>query len=200
MKTHEKFDDLTKILLIGESGVGKTCILQKFHKGDFIVNHLTTIAIDFKMKIMDIDGIRLKMQVWDTAGQERFDTLTTSFFKSAQGIMICYSITDDHSFKAVNKWIKQIKDLAPKDVKVVMLGNKLDLESERTVPKENAEALANEYDLDYFEVSAFSGENINESFLTLGRKILQSRNSVQELPTTPVDFIEGKQPSGCCGK
>ena len=83
-----------KILLIGESGVGKTCILQKYIKNDFLVNHLATIAIDFKMKIQDINNKRLKMQIWDTAGQERFNTLTKSFFKSANGIIVVYSVTD----------------------------------------------------------------------------------------------------------
>lgn len=79
--SEESYDHLVKILMIGDSGVGKTCILQRIIKGEFMVNHLTTIAIDFKLKVMDINGTKLKMQLWDTAGQERFNTLTQGFFK-----------------------------------------------------------------------------------------------------------------------
>ena len=193
-----QYDHLVKILLIGESGVGKTCILQKFCKGDFLVNHLTTIAIDFKMKMIDVDGNKLKMQIWDTAGQERFDTLTSSFFKSAQGIMICYSITDEQSFQSVNKWTKQIQNLAPKDVKVVMLGNKLDLDHDRTVSTESGEELARSQGIEFFEVSAFNGKNIDTAFHKLAKMILETMHESSSNENTNLNFQSDNSSKGCC--
>ena len=102
--------------MVGESGVGKTCIIRRYVKNDFSLNHLSTIAIDFKMKIHQINDMRLKYQIWDTAGQERFNTLTAGFFKGSDGIIICYSIESRESFQNVNKWLSQIKTLAPTDV------------------------------------------------------------------------------------
>ena len=198
MEADSQYDQLVKVLLIGESGVGKTCILQKFSKGDFLVNHLTTIAIDFKMKVVEVDGVKLKMQIWDTAGQERFDTLTTSFFKSAQGIMVCYSLTDENSFQSVNKWMKQIRNYAPKDVKVVLLGNKSDLQSERKVDTQTASEVAQQFGAGFYEVSAFNGDNIEEAFLKLARDILTTLKEQSQVHNPNLDFLEQNK-SGCCG-
>ena len=175
--TDEEYDHLVKILLIGESGVGKTCILQRFNRGDFLVNHLATIAIDFKMKIFEVDGVKLKMQIWDTAGQERFNTLTSGFFKAAHGIMVCYAINDEKSFESVNKWMLQIKNLAPTDVKVMLLGNKSDLSNERVISTERGKEMADKYDVGFLETSAFNGDNIVSSFEELGRKIIDNINT-----------------------
>ena len=172
----ENYDHLVKILLIGESGVGKTCILQRFNRGDFLVNHLTTIAIDFKMKIFEVEGVKLKMQIWDTAGQERFNTLTSGFFKAAHGIMVCYSITDEKSFQSINKWMTQIKNLAPTDVKILLIGNKTDLNNERMVSTEAGQEIADKYGIQFLETSAFNGDNILPAFENLGKMIIQSIN------------------------
>ena len=199
MDSNQPYDHLVKILLIGESGVGKTCILQRFCKGDFLVNHLTTIAIDFKMKVIEVDKTKLKMQIWDTAGQERFDTLTASFFKSAQGIMICYSITDENSFQSVQKWIKQIQNLAPRDVKVMMLGNKADLEKDRLVDKELGVELAKTFNIDFLEVSAFTNENIELAFHKLGKSIIENLNETRNEIQPQINFDDEIPKGGCCG-
>ena len=137
----ETYDHLVKVLMIGESGVGKTCVIQRFNKNEFSMNHLSTIAIDFKMKLLDVNGSKIKMQIWDTAGQERFNTLTTGFFKGSDGIIVCYSVTDEKSFESINKWMNQIHSLAPVEVKVVLVGNKVDLEKERRVSYEEGELI-----------------------------------------------------------
>ena len=168
----EQYDHLVKILLIGESGVGKTCILQRFNRDEFLVNHLATIAIDFKMKIFDVDNSRLKMQIWDTAGQERYNTLTSGFFKAAHGIMVCYSVTDERSFQSINKWIAQIKNLAPNDVKILLVGNKSDLKNDRVVSTDAGKECAEKYGIEFVETSAFNGENVVYAFESLGRMIL----------------------------
>lgn len=129
----EPYDHLVKILLIGDSSVGKTCLLQRFDQGNFISSHLPTIAIDFKVKVFEVDGVRLKLQIWDTAGQERFNTLTASFFKAANGVAVVYSVADERSFLAVERWVEQIRNLAPRDVKVLLVGNKVDLRADRVV-------------------------------------------------------------------
>ena len=173
MKEDDEYKHLVKILLIGESGVGKTCVLQRFNKGDFLVNHLTTIAIDFKMKIYEINGVKLKMQIWDTAGQERFNTLTANFFKAAQGIILVYSVTDANSFQAINKWINQIQNNSPKNVKILLVGNKVDLENDRVISSEQGTECAKKFGLEHMETSAFTGQNVNEVFHKIGEMMLK---------------------------
>ena len=189
------YDHLIKILLIGESGVGKTCILQRFNRGDFLVNHLTTIAIDFKMKIYEVKNKKLKMQIWDTAGQERFNTLTKGFFKSAHGIMIVYSITDEKSFQQIGKWMNQIKENAPPDVKILLVGNKSDLKQERVVSYEAGEDCAQRNNVPFFETSAFNGENINKVFEQLGSDILETLDTTEKYD--PLG-LPSKKKKKCC--
>lgn len=98
---NESYDVLTKILMVGESGVGKTCLIRRFTRNDFVLNHLSTIAIDFKRHSIEIDDKKVTIQLWDTAGQERFHTLTAAFFKGSDGIVVCYSVNDRRSFEHV---------------------------------------------------------------------------------------------------
>ena len=167
------FDHLVKILMIGDSGVGKTCILQRFEKGDFRMNHLPTIAIDFSIKSIHVKGKTLKMQIWDTAGQERYNTLTAGFFKSTHSVLLCFSLTDRSSFDSVHKWMNQINSLAPKEVLIILIGNKADLVDERKVTDEEARRLAHEFNIHYFESSAATGQNIEEAFNFAGEKLIE---------------------------
>ena len=199
MKNDDPYDHLVKILLIGESGVGKTCILQRFNKGDFLVNHLTTIAIDFKMKIFEIKGVKLKMQIWDTAGQERFNTLTANFFKAAQGIVVCYSVTDEGSFQSINKWVTQIQNFDPKNVKVLLVGNKTDLVNDRVVSVEQGQECARRFGLPIIEASAFTGDNINDIFEKIGELMLEEINiEKSDLQEGIKSFPNEKDNKGCC--
>ena len=169
----EPYDHLVKILMIGESGVGKTCIIQRFNKNEFSLTHLSTIAIDFKMKVVSVGDEKIKMQIWDTAGQERFNTLTAGFFKGSDGIILCYSITDNKSFENINKWMAQIKSLAPIDVKVLLVGNKTDLEDERKISMEQGKEMADKYGIQLFEASAKTGENVTEVFQRMAELVLE---------------------------
>ena len=172
---------LVKILMIGESGVGKTCLIQRFNKNEFSLTHLSTIAIDFKMKVVTVNDQRLKMQIWDTAGQERFNTLTAGFFKGSDGIVLCYSVTDMKSFENINKWMAQIKSLAPVDVKVLLVGNKTDLEDQRVVSEELGNEMAEKYGVELFEASAKSGDNVMEVFNRMAELVLEK---VKDNPKT----------------
>ena len=112
MANQEKFDHQVKVLTIGDSGVGKTCMLLRYVAQKYESNHLPTIGIDFKIKVMETKGVKLKMQIWDTAGQDRFESISSTFYKGAQGILLCYSITDKKSFANVAKWMQIINQHA----------------------------------------------------------------------------------------
>ena len=172
MATH-KYDHLFKLLIIGESGVGKTCLLLRFTDDSFTANHLTTIGIDFKIKIIDLQGKLIKLQIWDTAGQERFKTITKTYYKGAHGIILTYDVTDANSFKNIRNWIKQIEANAQANVCKVLVGNKCD-KPDRQVTEEEGKNLANDYNMAFFEASAKTNQNINEIFNFLTTEILKS--------------------------
>lgn len=205
MGDDDRYDYQAKILTIGESGVGKTCIISRFTKNDFSLNHLATIAIDFKLKRINVRDKTIKLQIWDTAGQERFNTLTTGFFKGSDGILVVYSITDRNSFDCVNKWMAQIKSSSPSDVKVILVANKSDCTSERVVTTDEGIQMAQQYGLPFFECSAKTGDNVAQIFerigdlvldrLILKKKELDSANNMHDLlEKDPAE--EGKK--GCC--
>ena len=120
---NKNYDHLFKLLLIGDSGVGKTCILFRFSDDAFNTTFISTIGIDFKIKTIDINGKRVKLQIWDTAGQERFHTITTSYYRGANGIMLVYDITNPKSFDNITKWLKNITDFASDDVERILRNN-----------------------------------------------------------------------------
>ena len=136
MRRDQNYDYLAKLLIIGDSAVGKTNILLRFCENNFMSSHLTTIGIDFKIKTIDIDGKKIRLQIWDTAGQERFKTITQTYYKGAMGIVMVYSITDRDSFNALENWMRQIKTHAAENVIKVLIANKSDCTTERQVTYE----------------------------------------------------------------
>ncbi|KAG6462014.1 hypothetical protein O3G_MSEX012998 [Manduca sexta] len=136
------YDLLFKLLLIGDSGVGKTCILFRFSDNHFTTTFISTIGIDFKIKTVELRGKKIKLQIWDTAGQERFHTITTSYYRGAMGIMLVYDITNEKTFDDIVKWLRNIDEHANEDVEKMILGNKCDMEEKRVVSKERGEAAA----------------------------------------------------------
>ncbi|XP_007946748.1 ras-related protein Rab-13 [Orycteropus afer afer] len=166
------YDHLFKLLLIGDSGVGKTCLIIRFAEDNFNNTYISTIGIDFKIRTVDIEGKKIKLQVWDTAGQERFKTITTAYYRGAMGIILVYDITDEKSFENIQNWMKSIKENASAGVERLLLGNKCDMEAKRKVQKEQADKLAREHGIRFFETSAKSSMNVNEAFNSLARDIL----------------------------
>eukprot|EP01027_Heterolobosea_sp_BB2_P006112 GEZU01009267.1.p1 GENE.GEZU01009267.1~~GEZU01009267.1.p1 ORF type:complete len:171 (-),score=18.98 GEZU01009267.1:492-1004(-) len=122
-----QYDYLIKLLLIGDSGVGKSCLLLRFSDDSFTTSFITTIGIDFKIRTIELDGKRIKLQIWDTAGQERFRTITTAYYRGAMGILLTYDVTDEGSFANVRNWMKNIEQHATENVNKILLGNKCDL-------------------------------------------------------------------------
>ncbi|TNN14867.1 Ras-related protein isoform 3 [Schistosoma japonicum] len=127
------YDYLFKLLLIGDSGVGKTSILLRFSDNLFNQTFISTIGIDFKIRTVDIDGKKIKLQIWDTAGQERFKTITTAYYRGAMGIMLVYDITNQHSFNNIKTWMQNIDEHANNDVEKMLLGNKCDVDEKRQI-------------------------------------------------------------------
>jgi Ras-related protein Rab-8A len=127
------YDHLFKLLLIGDSAVGKTCLLFRFSEDAFNNTFISTIGIDFKIRVVDLDGKRVKLQIWDTAGQERFRTITTAYYRGAMGILLVYDITSERSFENIKNWMRNIEDHASADVEKMIIGNKCDKNSERQV-------------------------------------------------------------------
>ena len=164
-----------KILTIGESGVGKTCILRRFVENKFLKNHLATIGIDFKTKTININNQEIKLKIWDTAGQERFRNITTQYYKGADGIVLVYDVTDEASYEKIRDWMEQIlSNTQQDDIGLVLLGNKCDMEP-RSVTEEMGNKMAEELKIDYFETSALNGQGIKEAFEQLTRIIMQKR-------------------------
>ena len=166
-----KKESLYKILILGDSTVGKTCFLTRYADNTFQENQMATLGVDYKLKNVKMeDGNTVKLQIWDTAGQDRFHSLTRNYFKGAHGIILLYDITTQLSFDNVSKWIKQIKEDASEKVVIILVGNKIDLEHKRAIPTEEGEKIAEDFGLIFFECSAKTGKNINEAFNELIKK------------------------------
>ncbi|CAF1077561.1 unnamed protein product, partial [Didymodactylos carnosus] len=183
----KNYDLLFKLLLIGDSGVGKTCILFRFSDDSFNASFISTIGIDFKIKTIELDGRKIKLQIWDTAGQERFHTITTSYYRGAMGIMLVYDVTQARSFENINKWLRNIDDHASDDVVKMLIGNKCDMEDKRCITKQRGELLAREHSIQFLETSAKNNINIEKSFYEMARLILKktpgnTNNQPQSLP------------------
>lgn len=172
----KSYDYLFKILLIGDSGVGKTCILCRFANNEFNRSHISTIGIDFKMKTVVVGGKRIRVQMWDTAGQERYETITTQYYRRAQGIILVYDITRQETFKNIRKWLRYVDEHANNNVQRLLLANKCDAEDERAVWKDQGARLAAEKNIKFFETSAQSNINIDEAFTEICQQILHAMN------------------------
>jgi len=179
------YDYLFKLLLIGDSGVGKTCVLFRFSEDAFNATFISTIGIDFKIRTIELDGKKIKLQIWDTAGQERFRTITTAYYRGAMGIMLVYDITNEKSFDNIKNWIRNIEEHASADVEKMILGNKCDMNDRRQVSRERGEQLAIEYGIKFMETSAKASINVEEAFFTLARDIkvkMEKRLEAQNPP------------------
>ncbi|KAF8371843.1 rab-19 [Pristionchus pacificus] len=174
----DSFDYLFKVVLIGDMGVGKTCVVQRFRNGTFVDRQGTTIGVDFTMKSLIVDGKRVKLQIWDTGGQERFRTITQSYYRSANGIVLCYDITCKQSYESLERWIDDVSKFAAPNVVKVVVGTKADLESERIVQVEDGEQLQRRHGmLTFIETSAKENTNVDKTFYRLAETLKRQHDA-----------------------
>lgn len=157
-----------KLLILGDSGVGKSSILIRYTEQKFNHSHIATIGLDFKTKTIEIDGKRLEMQVWDTAGTEKFRVITRTYYQASSGIIIAYDVADQKSFDNVSKWLEQIKNNVQDEIPKILIACKID-RPDRKISRSDGENLANNLKLEYFETSAKNDVGINEAFDHLGK-------------------------------
>ncbi|KAJ7990305.1 hypothetical protein DPEC_G00298930 [Dallia pectoralis] len=166
-----EYDYLFKLLLIGDSGVGKSCLLLRFADDTYTESYISTIGVDFKIRTIEMEGKMVKLQIWDTAGQERFRTITSSYYRGAHGIIIVYDVTDQESFNNVKQWLEEIDRYACENVCKLLVGNKCDLVSKKVVNSVTGQELALSLKMPFLETSAKSADNVEKSFLTMASNI-----------------------------
>ena len=167
-----------RLVLIGDSGVGKTSLLSKYVDNKFDITLINTCGIDFKTKTLNIDGKMVKLQIWDTAGQERFRSITPTYCRNANGIILVYDITEIKSFKSLSFWVDEFSKHSPPNVGTMLLGSKTDLSLQRIVSEDMGRATAQSIKASFFEVSAVTGENISTAMETFVKTILEQQGII----------------------
>ncbi|KAJ7417145.1 Ras-related protein Rab-26 [Willisornis vidua] len=205
-------------MLVGDSGVGKTCLLVRFKDGAFLAgSFISTVGIDFRNKVLTVDGVKVKLQIWDTAGQERFRSVTHAYYRDAHALLLLYDVTNKASFDNIQAWLTEIHEYAQQDVVLMLLGNKVDSAQDRVVKREDGEKLAKvgevpenvhqetvtwrpEYGVPFMETSAKSGLNVELAFTAIAKEL---KHRSMKLPNEPKfklhDYVKQEvRGSGCC--
>ncbi|CAJ0938006.1 unnamed protein product, partial [Mesorhabditis belari] len=163
------------VMLLGDSCTGKTCLLIRFKDGTFLNNNfISTVGIDYRNKLVQIDQSKVKLQIWDTAGQERFRSVTSSYYRDADALLLVFDVTSRQSFENIRSWLSQIKEHAKESVQLTIVGNKSDLSGQRKVKIEEGRQLAASYSIPYIETSAKTGHNVDLAFNDLARRLVSS--------------------------
>ncbi|CAH6722223.1 GTP-binding protein Ypt32p/YPT11 [[Candida] jaroonii] len=208
------YEYLYKIVLIGDSGVGKSNLLSRFTRDEFNLESRSTIGVEFATRTLEIDGKRVKAQIWDTAGQERYRAITSAYYRGAVGALIVYDISKTESYESVSRWLKELKEHADANIVIELVGNKSDLDHLRAVPTDEAKNFANENSLLFTEASALNANNVDLSFHQLLKNIYemiskhqldndessnQGPSSGPTISLTPApQEKKGKNNSNCC--
>ena len=191
------YDYIFKIVLIGDTCVGKSCILVRFSDDVFVENYVTTIGVDFRFKTMIVKNKIAKIQIWDTAGQERYRSITTAYYRGAAAIIICCDSTNKESFYNINNWIDEISKYTDKDVDKLVLMNKCDLVEERQIDKNEISKFEKENGIKIMEVSAKTGNGIDKAFEYIIEKLIDKNEKKNDIAMTLQNGVFGNKP-GCC--
>jgi len=199
----QEYDYVFKLVLIGDSGVGKSCLLLRFADDTYTESHISTIGVDFKIRTIQLDGKTIKLQIWDTAGQERFRTITSSYYRGAHGIIVVYDTTDSDTFEHVKTWLHEIDRYASENVNKLLVGNKSDLTSKRQVETEAAKEFSTSVSIPFLETSAKNATNVEDAFMTMAGEIKKRMASTPgtsegSKKITVSGKTEAVKSGGCC--
>lgn len=189
-KVDHEYDYLFKIVLIGDSGVGKSNILSRFTRNEFCLESKSTIGVEFATRTLQVEGKTVKAQIWDTAGQERYRAITSAYYRGAVGALLVYDITKRQTFENVLRWLRELRDHADSNIVIMLAGNKADLNHLRAVSDQDARLLAEKEGLSFLETSALEAMNIEKAFQTIlldiyqiiSRKALAAQEAATGLP------------------
>ena len=200
----QSYDLVLKILLVGDMGVGKSCLLTSFTENQFKEQHPSTIGLDFRVRSIKVRGKHIKLQIWDTAGQECFKPITTHYFRGSEGALMVYDITKKESFDHLNQWFQDLERKCEKDLPKVLIGNKNDLAVARAVQKLEGREYAENLGIPFLETSARKKEDVEKAFLTLTNEILAKPSKTSARDRDSIILRQGTKPvhepekSDCC--
>ena len=206
MNSEQEAQIVLKLLLLGDSSVGKTSILLKYISNKFDESSISTVGVDYMDKIIDYNKFKIKLQIWDTSGEEKFRTITKNFYRNADGLLVVFDLTKKESYDHIRIWINEAKENNDK-LKTILIGNKLDLKDERIVTIDVAKQFAEKNNLKYIETSAKDGTNINESFQAIIDLLFDGKSSEEILNeftkqdsslSVVDDTMEVKKKKACC--
>ncbi|KAK4377130.1 hypothetical protein RND71_003426 [Anisodus tanguticus] len=190
----EDYDYLFKIVLIGDSGVGKSNLLSRFTRNEFCLESKSTIGVEFATRTLQVEGRIIKSQIWDTAGQERYRAITSAYYRGALGALLVYDVTKPTSFDNVSRWLKELMDHADSNIVIMLIGNKTDLKHLRAVATEDAQSYAEREGLSFIETSALEATNVEKAFQMNLSEIYRiiSKKSLSSEDPAPANIKEGK--------
>lgn len=206
----EEYDYLFKIVLIGDSAVGKSNLLSRFTRNEFSLESKSTIGVEFATRTLQVEGRNIKAQIWDTAGQERYRAITSAYYRGALGALLVYDVTKPVTFENIGRWLKELRNHADSNIVIMLIGNKTDLEHLRAVNTEDAQSYAEKEGLSFIETSALEATNVEKAFQTnlgeiyriISKKSLSSEesapSSIKEGQTLVVGAQEGNTNKTCC--
>jgi len=172
-KVDDEYDFLFKVVLIGDSGVGKSNLLSRFTRNEFCLESKSTIGVEFATRTIQVDGKTIKAQIWDTAGQERYRAITSAYYRGAVGALLVYDITKNATFDNVKRWLRELRDHADSNIVIMLVGNKCDLNHLRAVPIDEAQDFAEKEGLSFMETSALESTNVEKAFQSILAEIYQ---------------------------
>mmetsp|Transcript_21754 Transcript_21754/g.31566 ORF Transcript_21754/g.31566 Transcript_21754/m.31566 type:complete len:206 (-) Transcript_21754:389-1006(-) len=194
-------DHLFKLVLIGDSGVGKSCLLLRFADNAFNETYVSTIGVDFRFRTIQVEGKTVKLQIWDTAGQERFRTITSAYYRGADGIILVFDVTSENSYEHMADWLSEVSRYS--SGQKLMVGNKSDRVHDRAVKRETAQAYASSLNIPYMETSAKNNDNIEETFTAIASALVKARQAStgqgsQDSSAVKLNNEENDKKDGCC--
>ncbi|KAM7421423.1 hypothetical protein PAMA_015518 [Pampus argenteus] len=184
----DEYDYLFKVVLIGDSGVGKSNLLSRFTRNEFNLESKSTIGVEFATRSIQVEGKTVKAQIWDTAGQERYRAITSAYYRGAVGALLVYDIAKHLTYENAERWLKELQDHADSNIVIMLVGNKSDLRHLRAVPTDEAKAFAEKHGLSFLETSALDSSNVELAFQTILTAIYNIVSQRQMSGRTDSDF------------